>query len=86
MPKWDNDSGEILVLGSGSQSALQDRQQQYHLGTFRNANFQAPPQTHCIRNLGVGPSSLFEQAIQGIMVLPQMNRCFPSQVYHLEAV
>ena len=55
-----------LSQNSGSQ------QQQYLLGFVKNAN-PPLPQTHTIRNLAAGPSSLFSQVLYVLLLQVQVQ-------------
>ena len=65
----------------------QDLQQQHHLGTCKKCKFSgSTPDLLHQKFKGGAQSSVFEQTFQGITTFPGINRCFTSQVYHLEAV
>lgn len=73
------DEQSVLIKARGSQSVVLDQRRQQHLETaiierkrnhcIKMRNIQSPPKSG---PLGLGPSSLFQQALQGILRLSKV--------------
>ena len=79
--RWYEAQSAVLKVCS------RDLQQQYHLGTCKKCKLSgSTPDLLPQKFRGGAQSSMSEQTFQGITTFPGINRCFTSQLYHLEAV